>query len=875
MKKKVKTIQIRSLIFLILLVAIIPAFSNTMLRNNKTNSSSNNFYEAINVKGSDWWNLSATPIFIDGNAVGVGAHNWTWAESQDWCNGLGTWGAPYIIENVTINCNKTDYGITIRDSTAYFRIQNCTIFNSDLDYGDAAIRLLYLSKGTIYNNTLSKGRGIYTLQADNISISENIINDNLGAGIYASSSDDIKIIDNTFKNNSYHAIRTSGGNYHYIIGNTIEDSHGSGVYTNGDFMNITGNTMFNNTRGITIEHSEGNYVEGNHLNNNEIGIRLLGVTESNFTNNEINNNTRFGIYFDSWCYDNNFTENSMMNCGVEIQRDTFDAMISYTPIDSSNTVNTRPIYYYINETGFIADEFNNAGQVILINCNDSIVSNANASYSSTGISLYYCKNVTITSSDVSNNIYYGITIDYGEHNKIMYSTVNNNGDGDAYGIEIYKSPHSYLLNNTINNSFRSGIRITLCNHSSIINNTAKYNGRHAGDGIEVYYSDSCEVIGNIANDNDEFGMNIQGNYCNITSNVANGNEYGIYIYSEHNNISGNIANRNLEKGFYIWADYNYFTQNIANLNGEDGFYFQDTKFHTLFNNSADNNDWSGFHFLNCNNITILENYVINHISYGIHVVNGENYTIMNNDLLNNEDGVFLEDCTYILVSNNVMQGYTGVFGWGLNHSKIIENDLDYNTQSGVSIIDGEDNLISDNTMNYCDNALYLGSCRDSTISNNEINMNIERGIWIYQCNNIDILDNTASYNVYGLWVGESTDLYISSNTFNNNSEHGIVFVTSENNEIAGNTINNNTEYAIYLIENSNFNTISNNLMYWNEDCIVEESSSNNDIIDNTCENRPLPDEDGDGAPEIPGYNLLLLTIISMAMIVYVLRKRKR
>ena len=217
MKNKVKTNQIRSLIFLILLVAIIPAFSNTMLRNNKTNSSSNNFYEAINVKGSDWWNLSATPIFIDGNAVGVGAHNWTWAESQDWCNGLGTWGSPYIIENVTINCNNTDYGITIRDSSAYFRIQNCTIFNSDLDSGDAAIRLLYLSKGTIYNNTLSKVGGIYTLQADNISISENIIKDNLNVGIYTSSSDDIKIIDNTFTNNSYHAIRTSGGNYHYII----------------------------------------------------------------------------------------------------------------------------------------------------------------------------------------------------------------------------------------------------------------------------------------------------------------------------------------------------------------------------------------------------------------------------------------------------------------------------------------------------------------------------------------------------------------------------------------------------------------------------------------------------------------------------------
>ncbi len=39
------------------------------------------------LKNSGYWNLTGTPIFIDGSASGVGAHNWTWAESQEWSSG--------------------------------------------------------------------------------------------------------------------------------------------------------------------------------------------------------------------------------------------------------------------------------------------------------------------------------------------------------------------------------------------------------------------------------------------------------------------------------------------------------------------------------------------------------------------------------------------------------------------------------------------------------------------------------------------------------------------------------------------------------------------------------------------------------------------
>jgi len=876
MKKKEKLDTIRFLLLLILLVGLIPTFSHLILGNLTANSSYSRSNDTINIKSSDWWDLFAENITIDGGATGVGAHNWTWAVTQDWCSGLGTWASPYIIENITINCNGSNYGISIQDSKVYFRIQNCTILNSGNDFMDSAILLGSpfdsVTNGTIYNNTLYSNRdGIYMQLGNNITISENIIKNNTGAGIYSSSSSDIRIIGNTFKNSDIRIY----GDYHTVIGNIIKGT-GSGIYSNHDYHNITGNTITNCSNGISLEYSEGNNVEGNHLNNNSRGINLKWVSGSNFTSNELNDNKYNGIWFEVGCRDNNFTDNSLTKSGVGFSwGQPFDQMVLYEPIDSSNTINSRPIYFYVNETGFAADKFTNAGQVILINCNDSLISNANTSFSTHGIYLSYCENVTMTGCDISNNKRTGLLIEHGAYNKLLNSTVNNNGlDIDGEGIGIYNSPHAYLYNNTVKNSFRGGIQLGGSDYSSLIDNIVKYNGVHSGPGIEVSSGVMCEVIGNTAKDNHGVGILISGNYSKIANNIINGNQYGISILSEHNNVSGNIASHNTDSGFTVWGDHNEFNENIANLNGEEGFYFQQTDFHTLINNSVSYNTQEGIYFEDCDNITILENTVLYHDWGGIRVENSENYNITNNNLLNNQDSLYLKDSKYILISNNVMHGDTGVYGWGLNHSIIIENNLDYNAYSSVSITDSEDNLISDNTMNFCDNALNLGNSMDCVISNNDINFNLQRGIWIYQCGYNEVLNNNASYNAYGLWMTDSSDLLVSGNTFNNNSNSGIVMVNGRYNEITLNTINNNTLNGIHLFDDSTANIISNNILYWNNNCIVEVDSGGNSIFGNDCINRPTPPVvNGDGEV-IPGYDVFLLVIIITALTALICRKRK-
>ena len=67
-----------------------------------------------------------TPIYINDLESGIGAHNWTWASSQTWCSGNGTFHDPYMIYGLTIDGGGTTTCIDILNSDVYFIIQNCT-----------------------------------------------------------------------------------------------------------------------------------------------------------------------------------------------------------------------------------------------------------------------------------------------------------------------------------------------------------------------------------------------------------------------------------------------------------------------------------------------------------------------------------------------------------------------------------------------------------------------------------------------------------------------------------------------------------------------------------------------------------------------------
>lgn len=244
-------------------------------------------------------------------------------------------GKPSIIDT------RIDKRYTIEVTADYAEIQGFTI--SDIgDHKSSPIGALIaieadnvVIQGNHLNNT--KSYAIYLDSTGNGSvISGNIIN-NTGRGIYAEGSNTNDIFDNIFGNCSEYAIYLSSSNNNRIYGNLISNST-QGVYIAGcrtvnisnnsissiDYYGIyldystNGNIRYNtiNSSGIGI-YLEGNSVliSGNSFNYNIRGITLAGSTNI-IENNSFSNSSAYGIYALSNSAGNIIYHNTFKDNGV-------------------------------------------------------------------------------------------------------------------------------------------------------------------------------------------------------------------------------------------------------------------------------------------------------------------------------------------------------------------------------------------------------------------------------------------------------------------------------------------------------------------------------------------------------------------------------
>ena len=249
------------------------------------------------------------PIFIDGTATGVGAHNWTWAKNQPWCSGSGTWSDPYAIENLKISGFAEFNGIEIRNSNVSFIIQDCEIF-----YSNSGILLNNVNNSRLIDNNFHHSEyGILFFSCNNNTISGNTINYN-EYGIYL---EEESCYDNTIANN------------------TINNNSDTGIYLTSDCNNtISGNIVnYNEYYGIYLEaNCNDNTITNNVINNNgDIGIYIYRCYDNTIANNVINNNGyrgnlegeigESGIFLDSDNEYNEITENILYNntWGIDIR----------------------------------------------------------------------------------------------------------------------------------------------------------------------------------------------------------------------------------------------------------------------------------------------------------------------------------------------------------------------------------------------------------------------------------------------------------------------------------------------------------------------------------------------------------------------------
>lgn len=268
------------------------------------------------------WNL---PSFIIDDSGG-GDYTWIQAANQSWCSGTGTWNDPYMLENITINGGNIGSCITIRNSTAYFIIQNCTLYNSGpLSWPiNARIELNNVNNGRLNKNELylNGSLGISLYYSNNITVSENVIDVTIGEAIGLQYSSNNFILDNTVIGagpvvHGAYGLNLLESNQNEISGNTIDRNDYDAIILYGCDNNIiSGNTVGNGSRGIYLA-----YCNDNNITDNDIawfsdqGIYLDNSNNNNITENDINNNGLNGIYSSSsnysLIYHNNFSNNDM------------------------------------------------------------------------------------------------------------------------------------------------------------------------------------------------------------------------------------------------------------------------------------------------------------------------------------------------------------------------------------------------------------------------------------------------------------------------------------------------------------------------------------------------------------------------------------
>ena len=272
-----------------------------------------------------------------------------------------------------------------------------------------------------------------------------------------------------------------------------------GVYLYSSLNNsLSGNNVTNNSYGIRLRYSPKNIVSGNNVKNSFYGIWLTGSSDNTINENIITANNYDGIWLSGSSDYNNVSGNSIKNNGFGIRIDdysnnmfrnndvgnneyNFGVYGSLLPefiqdIDESNTVNAKPVYYWVNRQDMAVPL--DAGWIALVNCTRIIVKNLNLANNGQGMLLVYTTNSTITKNNITDNIH-GIYLSGSSNNCINGNIITANAGNGIY--LNYSSNNTFFHNNFTNNTrqvYNVGVSINVWNNGVAGNYWSDYEDRY-------------------------------------------------------------------------------------------------------------------------------------------------------------------------------------------------------------------------------------------------------------------------------------------------------------------------------------------------------------------------------------------------------------
>jgi len=438
-------------------------------------------------------------------------------------------GSNIMSDNFLENHNQA--GIRIYESMSN-ELKNQTI--SESRFG---LLLEWSDENSVFNNTISDSfMGMRLKDSKDNTFSNNHISDNI-YGIIVERSNENKFTDNEISDNLYYGMILYLSRSNKIDKNIFEDHLMYGIYLLGTEDNLlTENTVSHTTYGIFLLEADSNKLEDNHASKNLISI-YIGDSE------EVT-----------------LTENTMIHGGIYIEGLSIEYWNTHS-IDTSNTVNGDPVHYLKNESGGTVSQ--DAGQIILANCEEVTVKDQEISGGSVGILLGFSSHITLKENSVTNSNWEGITLFKSDENILENNIVSEN---EFPGIFLFESDGNTLANNTVSNN-DYGIITFGSNNNDLIHNTITSNRE---EGITLFESDGNVLKNNLASENEFPGIFLFGsNYNELSGNTMEENDLGFVLASSNNNtFTDNTVRNNPLIGIYIeYSSQNMFDSNDVELNG--------------------------------------------------------------------------------------------------------------------------------------------------------------------------------------------------------------------------------------------------------------------------------------------------------------------
>ena len=277
--------------------------------------------------------------------------------------------------------------------------------------------------------------------------------------------------------------------YVSIAGFTVTGAAGeyrAGIYlTESSYCTLRDNTARDNYQGICLEESHHNTLTNNTANGNSQDGILVGLSGNNtLTGNTADENGYFGIrlYFSP---PNTLRNNSMASNVCNFYSWGYTLNELRQDVDTSNTVDGKPVYLLLDRSDAVIDSSTNAGYVAVINStnitvkdltlthsghgvlfaytNNSRIENVTGCYDKHSFLLYHSHNNMVVNNFAAHNIYDGFRV-WNSSNNIL---LNNTSDWNGFGTCLDSSDSNTLINNTFSNSSQWGI-LTRGSHNNAI-----------------------------------------------------------------------------------------------------------------------------------------------------------------------------------------------------------------------------------------------------------------------------------------------------------------------------------------------------------------------------------------------------------------------